>query len=138
MIPTIPESSEIPGLFCHRLTAPPRTSKRTASPAGAVAQNFKQDLLDNYPPRGKVTASLAILHSTLHPSLHNTAWLSLAIPVLAPGKEDPTERYLLFDSGCLFCTSLAHKVEEAADGQLTARGLGDPDARSILDDVKPG
>ena len=48
------------------------------------------------------------------------------------------ERYLLFDSGCSLCASLAHKVERAADGKLTARSLRDPDVRSILDDVKPG
>lgn len=36
------------------------------------------------------------------------------------------ERYLLFDSGCRFCTSLARRVEEAAGGQLTARSLREP------------
>ncbi|RMH43801.1 MAG: hypothetical protein D6694_06625 [Gammaproteobacteria bacterium] len=48
------------------------------------------------------------------------------------------ERYLLFDSGCSLCTSLARQVEEAADGKLTVRSLRDPEVRSILDEVKPG
>ena len=30
------------------------------------------------------------------------------------------ERYRLFDSGCSLCTSLAHKAEKNANGQLTA------------------
>lgn len=48
------------------------------------------------------------------------------------------QRYLLFDSGCSLCTSLARQVEEVAGGTLTARSLRDPAVRSILDEVKPG
>ncbi|RMH39426.1 MAG: hypothetical protein D6694_11240 [Gammaproteobacteria bacterium] len=36
------------------------------------------------------------------------------------------------------CSSLARRVEEAADGKLTALSLRGPDVRSILDEVKPG
>jgi len=48
------------------------------------------------------------------------------------------ERYLLFDSGCSLCTSIARRVEEASEGKLIARSLRDPDVRSILDETKPG
>ena len=48
------------------------------------------------------------------------------------------ERYLLFDSGCSLCSSIARQVEEAADGQLTPRSLRDHEVRSILDEVKSG
>ena len=48
------------------------------------------------------------------------------------------ERYLLFDSGCSLCTSIARQVENASDGKLMARSLRDPDVRSVLDEVKPG
>lgn len=48
------------------------------------------------------------------------------------------ERYLLFDSGCSLCTSLARQVEEVADSRLVARSLRDPDVRLILDEAKPG
>ncbi len=48
------------------------------------------------------------------------------------------ERYLLSDSGCSLCTSMAHQVEDASDGKLTARSLRDPEVRAVLDEVRPG
>jgi len=48
------------------------------------------------------------------------------------------ESYLLFDSGCSLCSSIARKVEDVTAGKLVARSLRDPDVRSILDEVNPG
>ena len=48
------------------------------------------------------------------------------------------ERYLLFDSGCSLCTSMAHQVEDASDGKLTARSLRGPEVQAVLDEVRPG
>lgn len=48
------------------------------------------------------------------------------------------KHFLLFDSGCSLCTSLARQVEEASDGKLIARSLRDPEIRSILDAENPG
>lgn len=48
------------------------------------------------------------------------------------------KQYLLFDSGCSLCTSLACQVEEVSDGKLIARSLRDPEIRPILDAENPG
>ena len=48
------------------------------------------------------------------------------------------KHYLLFDSGCSLCTSLARQVEEVSDGKLIARSLRDPEMHSILDAENPG
>lgn len=48
------------------------------------------------------------------------------------------KRFLLFDSGCAFCTKLAREVEQESNGILMARSLREPDIQAILDEVASG
>ncbi len=48
------------------------------------------------------------------------------------------ERYLLFDSGCSVCSSLANQIEHASKGWLQARSLRDPQIQQQLDEAHPG
>ncbi|SDI61441.1 hypothetical protein SAMN05421505_1961, partial [Sinosporangium album] len=48
------------------------------------------------------------------------------------------KRYLLFDEGCLVCTSTAKGVEEDSGHWLEARSLRDPRMKALLDTHKPG
>ncbi len=47
------------------------------------------------------------------------------------------ERYLLFDSGCNKCSSIAHAAEDLAGGWLTVRSLTDANVRKLLDQSYP-
>lgn len=46
------------------------------------------------------------------------------------------KHYLLFDSGCSLCTSLAQSIEQASHGWLTAHSLRDPDMQALLNQAK--
>lgn len=48
------------------------------------------------------------------------------------------ERYLLFDSGCSLCNTLAQDIECESKGWLKARSLRDPELHTQLDRVSPG
>lgn len=48
------------------------------------------------------------------------------------------ERYLLFDSGCLACSGLAHEIEQAAGGWLSVRSLRSAEVQRHLDRAAPG
>ncbi|MFN8491410.1 MAG: hypothetical protein U0350_27685 [Caldilineaceae bacterium] len=48
------------------------------------------------------------------------------------------KRYLLFDSGCSFCTGAAKDIEMQTEGWLTAWSLRDPKVKTILDKIYPG
>lgn len=48
------------------------------------------------------------------------------------------ERYLLFDGGCTLCTGLAHDIEHATNGWLTAHSLREAAMRELLDKARPG
>lgn len=45
--------------------------------------------------------------------------------------------YLLFDSGCQFCTKVARDIQQETQGLLYVRSLHDPRIREILDKVRP-
>jgi|SRR5579883_2900591 predicted DCC family thiol-disulfide oxidoreductase YuxK len=47
------------------------------------------------------------------------------------------QRYLLFDAGCLTCTSIAQAIETAAEGWLVARNLSDQEVQEQLAQAKP-
>lgn len=46
------------------------------------------------------------------------------------------KRYLLFDSGCSFCTGLARSIERESKGWLTARSLRDPEMQLLLNQAQ--
>jgi len=46
------------------------------------------------------------------------------------------ERYLLFDSGCKFCTQVATQIENEVNGKIMSRSLRDPEILSILRTAK--
>lgn len=46
--------------------------------------------------------------------------------------------YLLFDSGCQVCSSLADAIREETQGQLIPRSLREKDVQDILDSTCPG
>jgi hypothetical protein len=47
------------------------------------------------------------------------------------------QRFLLFDSGCAVCSSVAEQVEQDAGGWLQVRDLNDPEMRQLLDQHYP-
>lgn len=47
------------------------------------------------------------------------------------------ERYLLFDSGCSLCNTLAQDIERESNGWLQARSLRDPEIHIQLDRARP-
>jgi hypothetical protein len=47
------------------------------------------------------------------------------------------KRYLIFDSGCSICSSLARNIEEAADKKLSIVGIASRQAKELLDQVFP-
>ncbi|HVF14667.1 MAG TPA: hypothetical protein VM942_08715 [Acidimicrobiales bacterium] len=48
------------------------------------------------------------------------------------------ERYVLFDSGCLVCSGMAHDIEHAAGGWLSVRSLRSAEVQRHLDRAAPG
>lgn len=46
------------------------------------------------------------------------------------------QRYLLFDSECLACNSIARAIETAAKGWLVARSLSDQEMQQLLTQAK--
>lgn len=51
-------------------------------------------------------------------------------------RDSEGRRYLLFDSGCGFCTRLAAQVEAEGGGRLKARDLRDPVVQALLSQAK--
>jgi predicted DCC family thiol-disulfide oxidoreductase YuxK len=43
------------------------------------------------------------------------------------------KRYLLFDAGCTFCTTLAQSIEQESQGWLQARSLREPEMQAYLE-----
>lgn len=48
------------------------------------------------------------------------------------------KRYLLFDSGCSRCMSIARQIERMANGNLVALSLRAPEVQELLNHVRPG
>lgn len=48
------------------------------------------------------------------------------------------ERFVLFDSGCLVCSGMAHDIEHAAGGWLSVRSLRSAEVQQHLDRAAPG
>lgn len=48
------------------------------------------------------------------------------------------KRYLLFDSGCNRCMSIARQIERMANGNLVALSLRAPEVQELLNHVRPG
>lgn len=47
------------------------------------------------------------------------------------------KNYLLYDAGCAVCTGVAELVEQASDGWLTVRSLGDPQMAAVVAEHDP-
>ncbi|GBD08622.1 hypothetical protein HRbin22_00863 [Candidatus Thermoflexus japonica] len=49
-----------------------------------------------------------------------------------------SNRWLLYDGGCVVCAALAREVEALSAGRLGVRSLREPEIQALLDRIRPG